>query len=56
MTGPSAETDFSAETDQEIHFYGDWTGGYTAHEAEAEAGDGASCAYGAPEPEAEAEL
>ncbi len=54
MTGPSAETDFSAETDQEIHFYGDWTGGYTAHEAEA--GDGASCAYGTPEPEAEAEL
>ena len=53
MSEPTAETDFSAEQDQEVHFHGDWTGGFTDHEAEAD--DGTPCPY-APEAEAEAEL
>ena len=45
---PFAEADYNAELDYEIHFHGDWTGGYTAHEAET---DRTQCPYRTPEPE-----
>ena len=49
---PFAEADYNAEMDHEIHFHGDWTGGYTAHEAET--ADGTQCRYRTPEPETDA--